>query len=863
LISLTEPLPTATAATLAPLFEGYRPLPGVYDEMKTPEGEVRPHWQKLVGALGALSPADIEARWRRVERILYENGLTHNIYDEGDAAQRPWRLDAMPLLISSDDWRQLEAGLVQRARLLDAVLADCYGEQRLMLEGSLPAPIVLGNPQFLRPLHGVPVSGNRRLHYYAADVGRDADGRWWVLKDRCESPVGGGFALENRIALRNCLPDEFIATRVRHLAGFFQSVHEGVVSLTGTPEPRVIVLTSGPAAPGYFAHSYLARYQGYPLAEGPDLTVRESRVFLKTLEGLRPVDVIIRRVEAASCDPLELRSDSPFGIAGLVEAVRAGNVHVVNALGSGLADTEGLMPFLPALCQRLLGEDLRVPSIETWWCGDPQAREQVLARLERLETRDLFYRGASEPGTQNPDGPEAWQVGGSRTLIEQRGFAYLARAPRALSTTPVIGAQGLKPVPFALRVFVAASPDGYVVMPGGLARMCPPHPGRAFDFGRFGDGKDTWVVADGAQHGPAARRARVGSVELRRTGRELPSRTADNLFWLGRYAERSEALMRQVRSSILRLGDDDRPVEDLLAIGRVLEPVFDKAGVAGPDGAERSAGPRAVLERRLGELIFDVDRAYGMRRTLRELGRTATLTRDRLSADSWKILRQLQPDDFARRPGPAVPPRRSAAAAVLPQLDQGIQRLAAFSGMGMENMTRSYGWRFLDMGRRIERGLQTVALLGSLVEAEEPEDDGTLILLLEIADSFMTYRSRYLVTPQLAPVIDLLLLDESNPRSVAFQLTALVGHLEQVPTDPSQPAPTPEQDLAGDLLGKLHVADAIDLCRRDRRGRRPELAALLMRVAADLPELTTRLTRTYFSHADAAHAVSAASVPPR
>lgn len=863
MISLTEPLPSTTETTLAPLFDAYRPLPGIYDEMKTADGEIRPHWQGLAGALSALSPADLDARWRRVERILYENGLTHNIYDEGDAARRPWRLDALPLLVSSDDWRRLEAGLVQRARLLDAVLADCYGEQRLMLDGGLPAPLVLGNPQFLRPLHGVPVSGNRRLHYYAADVGRGPDGRWWVLKDRCESPVGGGFALENRIALRNCLPDEFNAAKVRQLAGFFQAVHEGVVSLTDTPDPRVIVLTSGPAAPGYFAHSYLARYQGYLLAEGPDVTVRDDRVFLKTLEGLRPVDVIIRRVEAASCDPLELRSDSPFGIPGLVAAVRAGNVHVVNALGSGLADTEGLMPFLPALSQRLLGEDLLVPSIETWWCGDARSREHVLTNLDRLETRDLFYRGASEPGTQNPDGPEAWQVGGARAHIEQRGFAYLARAPLALSTVPVIGVQGLRPVPFALRVFVAAGPDGYVVMPGGLARMCPPHPGQAFDFGRFGDGKDTWVIADGATRGSPVRRPRPGSVELRRTGRELPSRTADNLFWLGRYAERAEALMRQVRSSILRLVDDERPMEDLLAIDRVLGPVFDKAAVTKPDGAERSAGPRPALERRLGELVFDADRAYGMRLTLRDLGRTATLTRDRLSVDSWKILRQLQPDDFARRPGIAGVQRRSAVGAVLPQLDQGIQRLVAFSGMGMENMTRSYGWRFLDMGRRIERGLQTAALLGGLVEAEDPEDDGSLILLLEIADSFMTYRSRYLVTPQLAPVVDLLLLDESNPRSVAFQLTTLVGHLEQVPTDPSRPVPTPEQDLAGDLLAALHVADATDLCRRDRHGRRPGLAALLMRVAAELPELTTRLTRTYFSHADAVHSVSAASAPTR
>jgi len=411
LISLTEPLPNTPEATLAPMFDGYRPKPGAYDEMRTPDGELRPHWQKLVGALRNLRTGDLDARWKRVERILYENGLTHNIYDEGAAAHRPWRLDALPLLISSEDWRQIEAGLIQRARLLDAVLEDCYGQQRLMLERAVPAPLVLGNPQFLRALHGVAVRGNRRLHYYAADLGRGTDGRWRVLKDRCESPVGGGYALENRIALRNCLPDEFTGSRVRQLASFFQAVHDGHVALSGRPDSLVIVLTSGPSAPGYFAHSYLARYQGYVLAEGPDLTVRDDRVFLKTLEGLRQVDVIIRRVEAASCDPLELRSDSPFGIPGLVAAVRAGNVHVVNALGSGVADTEGLMPFLPALCQRLLGEDreiaakLRVPSLDPVQVGPRQldgregAAAYPLACLGNAQGRQVVSGHGAPPLT--------------------------------------------------------------------------------------------------------------------------------------------------------------------------------------------------------------------------------------------------------------------------------------------------------------------------------------------------------------------------------------------------------------------------------------------------------------------------------
>jgi uncharacterized circularly permuted ATP-grasp superfamily protein/uncharacterized alpha-E superfamily protein len=854
---LPEPLPAPADQTLAPLFDAYRPLPGTYDEMKSADGELRPHWRRLVEALRSVSRAEMDGRWKRVERILYENGLTHNVYGQGGATERPWRLDAIPLQIAAEDWRRLEGGLVQRARLLDAVLDDCYGEQRLMLDGHLPAPLVLGNPQFLRPCHGVPVSGGRRLHYYAADVGRAPDGRWWVIKDRCESPVGGGYALENRIALRNCLPDEFVANRVQQLAGFFQSVHDGHVALAGRDDPRIIVLSAGPAAAGYFAHSYLARYLGYVLAEGADLTVRDNRVYLKTLEGLRPVDVIIRRVEAASCDPLELRSDSPHGVPGLMEAVRAGTVSVVNALGSGLADTEGLMPYLPGLSRTLLHEELLLPSLATWWCGQDDARDYVLANLDRLETRDVFYRGASEPGAQNPDGPEAWQVGGPAERIAGRGFAYLAREPMRLSTAPVIGPQGLRPVPFALRVFVAASADGYVVMPGGLARMCPPHPGEPFDFGRFGDGKDTWVLSDSTSRAVRTRRVRAGAVELRRTGRELPSRTADNLFWLGRNAERAEAILRQVRSAILRLVDDERPLEDLLAIDRVLRPMLAKAGIAPPSESESNAGVRAGLERELGELVFDAERDYGLRRTLRDLGRTASLSRERLSGDSWRILHGLQPDDFARRPGLAVSSRRSQVTGVLGQLDQAIQRLAAFSGMGTENMTRSFGWRFLDMGRRVERSIQMTPLLDSLLTTEDAEDDGSLILVLDIADSFMTYRSRYLLTPQLAPVLDLLLLDETNPRSVAYQLEVLAAHLEHLPRAAAEPAAGSARDIVHGLLAELRLANINALSRKSRLGDRPELKALLAGVAEDLAGLTTGIARTYFSHADEGQSVSA------
>ena len=848
--SLTEPVPILAEATLAPLFDGYRPLQGHYDEMKGEDGQIRPHWRRLVEALRRLSPAEMDARWQRVERILYENGLTHNIYAEGPAEERPWRLDAMPLLISGEEWRVIAAGLVQRARLLDAILDDCYGEQRLMLNGRLPAPLVLGSRQFLRPCHGVAPARGRRLHYYAADIGRRADGSWCVLRDRCELAVGGGYALENRIALRNCLPDEFTANRVQQLAGHFQQVNSGLLALTPKPDPRIVVLTPGPTSPDYFAHSYLSRYQGLILVEGADLTVRDNAVFLKTAEGLRPVDVIVRRVIASDCDPLELRAGSVDGVPGLMEAVRAGGVIVVNALGSGLVDTEGLMPFLPDLCGDLLGQELAMPSIPSWWCGAAQAREHVLENLDSLETRDLFSSVTAD-GSRDRGPGRTWQVGGPRELITRRGFAWMAREPIRLATAPVLNETGLEAVPYALRVFLAAVEDDYVAMPGGLARLCPPHPGEAFDFRHSGNGKDTWVLSEGRALRATPRRPLSGSVSLRRSGRELPSRTADNLFWLARYAERAEGIMRQARASLIRLADEEWPTEDLHAMADVLRPVLERAAVAAPTAEETERGPRAYLERQLEELVFDPVRSYGLRQTLSELGRTLALARDRLSADSWHILRGLRAEDYAHRPAVAPVVHRFDVDATVLKLKADIQRLSAFSGMCTENTTRALGWRFLDMGRRIERSTQTLAMLATLAGSESPEDDGSLILVLEIADSFMTYRSRYLSTPQLAPVLDLLLADESNPRSVAFQLAALAANCEQLPRDTAADSPGVELAVIGEALAALRGADVAALCRRDRSGDRPGLRALLEEVSACLPQFSDGLTRAYFSHADA------------
>ena len=836
------------------LHELYRPLPGIYDEMIAADGSIRPHWAGFLDGLRVMSDGELVRRWRLAEQLLHENGLTYTA-DPTAHADRPWDLDFVPVLIGADEWRMLEQGLIQRARLLNAILADLYGPQTLLRDGHLPAAVVLGNPHFLRPCHGFRPRDGLYLHVYAADLGRGPDGLWWVLADRTQAPSGVGFALENRVILSRCLPEMFRDLHVRRLADYFQSMHHSLVAGTDRENPRVVLLSPGPGAEGYFAHAYLARYLGYTLVEGGDLTVRDNRVFLKSVDGLKPVDLVLRRMEAEECDPLELRSDSMLGVAGLTRATRAGNVVVANALGSGLPETKAMLPFLQHLCRRLFCEDLRLPNTSTWWCGDEHVRDYVLDNLDRLWINSAFKRRSLLSRTTSAVPGASLSEPERLAIIDQiaiRGHEYVGQELVSLSTTPAWAGDGLQPRPMTLRVFLAATRDGgYAVMPGGLTRVSASRDTRAIALHR-GDGtKDTWVLSDEPVTSSfTLLRPPLSYVKPNRTGKDLPSRAADNLFWLGRYAERSEDIMRVLRSVVRRLTDDASPVDNVAAMRRVLRVLFEKRELPRPVGG-RGLSAVEALERQLALSMFDPDLPFGLQETLGHLHRTAGLVRDRLSVDAWRTLSRLHTKAIVHAHHVGSPAHPLEPGEALEMLDNSIRTLAAFSGMEMENMTRNHGWRFLDMGRRLERARHLVDLLRSLLTRGNPAADGSLILLLELADSTMTYRSRYLTTPMLPPVIDLLLLDETNPRSIAFQVAAIVDQVEQLPRDVDEDVRTPEQRLVLSLLTEVRLAEIAPLCDEDSDGRRGALEALLDAVGTGLPHLSELITRDYFSHAEA------------
>ncbi len=813
----------------------YNPPGGFHDEMLTAAGGVRASWQPMVELLNGLGPDGLAKRWQEGRRLIHNNGVTYNVYGDPKSLERPWPLDPIPFVLADSEWASIETAIAQRATLLNAMLADMYGPRRLLRERRIPAELVFGHPGFLRPCCGIEPPGGIWLHNYSADIARAPDGRWWVLADRTQAPSGAGYALENRLVSQRVLPDLFRSTNVRRLAAFFQKWKETLRSLAPKREnPRIVVLTPGPYNETYFEHAFLARYLGYTLVEGGDLTVRENHVFLKTLGGLLPVDVIVRRQDDSYCDPLELRGDSMLGVAGLVQAVWSGNVAVANALGTGLLESAAQSAFLPVLCKHMLGEELRMPNIASWWCGDAAARSYVKEHIA-----GLVIKPASPAFDANPVFGAKLSAAERKALIariESNPAAYVAQEQVSLSTVPVAQDHALRSRHLVLRVFAVASGDSWAVMPGGLTRITSSLDSLVVSMQHGGGSKDTWVRADAPAAPFSLLRRSQGPLPVSRATFDLPSRVADNLFWLGRYVERFDAVVRISRVVLPRLYQEADPAHAaVLAVGRR---VLDAEGYL--RGGEEQAPARAALtEVEVVTLI-----AEQLAGSVSEIRRVASLLRDRISADAWRVLKQLE-QQFTDSP----PPEALRVSWAQDLLDRAVTSLAAFSGLATENMTRGHGWRFLDMGRRLERALQTVHLVRHGLGLTPLANDAELQAALEIGDSLLTYRSRYLSSLQPDLVLDLLLLDEGNPRSVVYQLARLSRHVDQLPESHPVSGRPREARLALSMLTSLQLADAVELAAPGESNRLNALDDLTVRLADDLGLLSELLTRLYFTHA--------------
>ncbi|MEN0109762.1 MAG: circularly permuted type 2 ATP-grasp protein [Planctomycetota bacterium] len=838
----------AVAATTPPgPLAGYTPPAGAFDECRGDAGVWRPSWAPLRERIDRLGSSELQRRWAKSQRLIQENGVAYSPPRSAEERPRPWRLDPLPIVLPQSDFDRIAAGLEQRARVLDAVLRDLYGPQRLIKEGPLPAELLYRHPSYLLPLRDTAGTRPPALRYYAADIGRSPNGQWWVLADRTEAPSGVGFALENRVVVSRMLPEAFRECRVRRLAPFFAALQESLESQPAgrVRNPRVAILSQGPSSPNHFEDAYLARYLGYTLVEGADLTVRNRRLWLKTLEGLAPIDVVLRRPNSAACDPLEFGGRSPGGVAGLAQAARDGAVSVANPLGSGLVESPVFMAFLPRLAKAVLGEELLLPGVATWWCGEKASLDYVLRNLDTLLIKRAYRRRGEESLLALPggDAPGNEPTAALADRIRAEPHAYVAQERVERSSAPAWRDGAAAPTRVALRAFAVADGDTYRVMEGALARATQRSTPLEVSHTRGEGSKDVWIVGDEPVEPVSLLPDDDESIELVRFGAELPSRVADNSFWLGRNLERADAKARLVRSVANRLvGErDPRELIELPPLFRVLaeqgqiEPGYAVDGLrdALPQ-IERSLPAQVLSPGQPGSLAATVDRVLAL----------GAAVRDRLSADAWRVVLQAA-EAFA-----SADPASENLTDLINRSDALLLDLAALGGIVVESMTRTQFYRFLDIGRRVERAIQLIDLLAVSLADAGPVPRPLLQALLETADSGMTYRSRYRANLRFAPVLDLLVTDASNPRSLAFQLETLERHVGKLPSDDNDPpAAAGEARLAMSLVHAVRMTDVTAVAEAHEIGDPAPLRTLLGKVGRELPALSDALSLKYLVHA--------------
>lgn len=809
-----------------------------------------PHWADFFRHVGTDGLADLNRRADNLQRQIRDNGVTYNVYaDSAKGLQRPWALDLFPMIVPPQDWAQIEAGVLQRARLLNAMMADLYGPQELLREALLPAALVQGHPGYLRTMQGVRPPGDTWLHIVAFDLAHGPDGRWWVVGQRTQAPSGLGYLLENRIAIARQFPKAFAGLKVQRLAASYRALMDGLKSMAPEGEnARIVLLTPGPYNETYFEHAYLARYLGLTLVEGNDLTVRDQRLYLKTLSGLEPVHALIKRVDDEWLDPLEMRADSALGVPGLLQVLRAGNLLLANAPGSAPLESSALLGFLPAISRHLLGEELALPSLATWWCGEDAALREVLPLLQGSVIKPTYPRSGLETVMGQSLGPRELDEWSGRMARQPDDHTVQAWLP--LSQTPTWTGERLAPRSAMLRVFALADgPQRWRVLPGGLVRLAPRGQLMA-TMQRGGSSADCWMLTEGEVDATSLLQNAPSTIALAHQHRPVTSRAAENLFWLGRYTERAENAVRLAQIVLNHLGGEEPNSRPLLAW---LSAAAQDNALVLPDvpGAEQASrvfarSLMAALAPAPGSPLHGQSTSVGY--NLRALKSAASQVRDRLSPEHWNLIERVEAE-FARDCSAMAADAEYGTAEALAALQNASERLSAITGAQTDRMVRDSGWRLLSIGRHIERVVTLSRALQLSLETGCLHDPIGFEAVVALFDSTITFHAQYQQRRDMVALVDLLVMDRDNPRSLAWVLQTLRSRLAKL----AQTASVEDAVLAQALPDPdTWALTRLSHWQRDAQGERRwgDLETLLDDCESAAIELSDEITRLHFSHAD-------------
>lgn len=830
---------------------------GAYDEMYALAGKVQPHWSDFFTALEKMGADELKRKQREAERLMRENGVTYNVYGDDRNLSRPWRLDPVPMLINEKEWLTIERGLQQRAKLLNLILKDIYHEQKLIKAGLVPMELIYGHQGFIRSCMDAMSQLPQSLILYSADLARGPNGKMWVLGDRTQAPSGSGYALENRTVMTRVLPDFFRDLQVKRLAGFFRILHQGLCRLAPLKEnPHIVILTPGPLNETYFEHAYLSSYTGYTLVQGDDLTVRDGRVWLKSLDGLQAVDVILRRLDDSYCDPLELFSHSKLGVAGLLEAVRRGNVSIANPLGSSVLENPGLLAFLPGLARHFLGEELILPSIATWWCGQAKERDFVLKNIDKLVIKSInrqFNKHlilGSELSTKERD------------LLKQQITAkphlFVGQEQIRFSTVPSLIDGHIEPRNAVMRHFLVAQQEAdYQVMPGGLTQV-------ARDKGTFvvssqagGISKDTWVLSNKPEKHLSLWPQAGQRKKIEASSDSLSSRVADNLFWVGRNIERVEITARLLRVVLIKhkqtqeFNDND----DIRCLGGLLQ-ILTQVSATYPGFLTNDQALLLSPQQELFAIATQYQRTGSLAASIQNFVQAAVSVRDIWSHDTWRSIDKIQ-----RLWQQYTQAQNDDLDFMLDHLDNLIEAIVSFTGYSNESMSRETAWLLLDGGRRLERAFELNILIQSALTSYQEDTVLNQVLesVLTALDCLSLYKRRYRSYVECSLVLELLILDETHPRSVQYQLKKLYDHISALPREQRKGKLSEAERESFQAYTDLRLTSIEDIAGSSNEAlNNNALIQLLMNTNQLLLQISKTVTQTYFSHAQKQELLSTA-----
>ncbi|WP_276503585.1 circularly permuted type 2 ATP-grasp protein [Terrimonas pollutisoli] len=842
-------------STVHSLLQQYIPALSSYNELFSDDNNIRPDWQTFFSSLHELGYKELQNRNIDILRLLKENGVAYNIYNDPSGQSRPWELDPIPQLITANEWETINAGLIQRAELFNLLLKDIYGPQTLIKNGIIPQELIYLHPGFLRSCVNIKLPGTQHLVLYAADMARGIDGRLWIISDRTQAPSGSGYALENRFAMSSVLPELFSNLQVKRLSPYFDSLQQALTNIAprNNDNPRVVVLTPGPDNETYFEHSYLAAYLGLTLVQGNDLMVKDNYVWLKTIDGLEKVDVILRRLDDVYCDPLELKSDSLLGIPGLVQVVRKGNIAIANPLGSSIVESAGLVPFLPAVAQHFFGTELIMPSIATWWCGQPKELNYVIDNLKTLVVRKIFRNVA---GTRSAiDGASLPAAQADELILEIKAnpHLYVGQEKISFSSTPswldgtIVAGHSL------FRSFLVSHNNSYVAMPGGLTRTKSGENSFVISNQLGGISKDTWVLsADEEQEQPVSLQLNTDALQHKLIKRSLPSHTAENLFWVGRYTERVIYNARLQRTVMQRMLQSNKPFNgDNESTETVLLQTLTQCTYTFP-GFFEDSDPQKRKEiyakpwTELTDVLYNEKRNGSLSHNLSLLKTAVYSVRNFWALDTWRVLRQMEEEWNKAKADTHADHLR-----MISTIDSLNTSMFAFLGMNRESVRREQGWNIMDLGRKLEQTLYIISLLRSVFQKKQKEqvEHELLESVMIASQSLITYRYTYRDHLQLPLALELLMLDTNYPKSLAYLVKKIKRYISLLPKEGKEIQLSDKQRNIQEADSLLKLADTVALTKYDPDSKEyVALTLFLDKLYSLIADTSMLISKTYFKH---------------